>query len=486
MNERLYFIGIGGSAMGSVAVAAATMGYTVVGSDVNVYPPMSEVLAQHGIHWFEGYSESNLLKANPGLVIVGNAISRRNPELEAVLNNRIPYTSMAAFVGEHLVARSTSIVVAGTHGKTSTSSTIALILEHAGRKPGFLIGGVPSGFTSGCRVPEQSPEKQADGIMVLEGDEYDTAFFDKRSKFVHYRPTIALLNNIEFDHADIFDDIEAVKKSFKQFVRIVPSNGCIIANADDSNVMDVLHAEDPPVLVESFGFAPNSTWQIHDVVRMAQGSEWSLNKNGTFFGRFSTELPGEHTIRNCTAAIVATHHLGVSTEQQQSTLAKLALPKRRLEVLTTWNGRYVIDDFAHHPTAIRVTVDAIAQRYPNGAIAAVFEPRSNTSTRSVFQSEFATCFRGASSVIIGPINRPERYSPEERLNTEELQASLLGIDIQCTLVPNSMADDPSWGTSVVNELERATKPGDVILLLSNGNIGSLRQILKQDNLIDKS
>lgn len=473
---HLHFVGIGGSAMGSVAVASAAAGHTVTGSDTAVYPPMSDVLTAAGIAWHDGYDADRLAALGPDLVVIGNAISRGNPELEFVLDHRWPMTSMAGLVGTTFIDRNTSIVVAGTHGKTTTSSITAWLLESADRRPGFLIGGVPGNFNVGCRPVPPELHNEA-GVFVSEGDEYDTAFFDKRSKFVHYRPTIAVINNLEFDHADIFPDLAAIIRSFEQLVRIVPSNGVVLVNADEPNAMSAVARSHAPV--EHVTTGSKGQWRIVDTSYTDAGSTWTLLRGERPYGTFRTTMPGEHSVRNCTMAIAATAHLGLTAHEQQRGLDAFRLPKRRLEEIATWQGCTVVDDFAHHPTAIAATMHALRQRYPGRRILACFEPRSNTTTRSFFQEELAACFDGATAVCIGPVHRPERYAAHERLDAERLVRSMSDRGIIAHAIPSPRSEDPAWGVDVMDFLSRHARPHDVVAILSNGNVGGLRRMLMQ-------
>ncbi len=368
--------------------------------------------------------------------------------------------------------------MSGTHGKTTTSALAAWILHHAGLQPGFLIGGVPSGFTSGCQAVPADVHNTRAGVFVVEGDEYDTAYFDKRSKFVHYRPTVAIMNNIEYDHADIFDSLDAVKRSFSQLVRIVPRNGLVLANADDEAVLDVIQSS--PCPVHTVGMSSSASWNITQIQSNEEGGSWWLVGEKKL-GPFTLTMPGEHNIRNASMAILSALFAGVTMEEAQLAVAAFVPPKRRLEVLGMWNGALVIDDFAHHPTAIRHTLSAVRQRYPHAAIHAVFEPRSNTTTRSVFQRELGTCFTGAASVVIGPVHRPERFAPEDRLNTNMLVSAIQQTGAEALLVPTERASDPLWGKDVLPWFEVKVRPTDVILLLSNGNVGGLRALLTHSN-----
>jgi len=476
---HIHFIGVGGTAMGSVAIACTMQGHTVTGSDGPLYPPMSTVLDTAGITRYEDYSAERLRALNPDLIVVGNAISRGNPELECVLTERLSMTSMAEFVGKYLISRNTSIVCTGTHGKTTTSSMAAWLLAHAGREPGFLIGGVPGNFDVGCRpVPEHLHDSHA-GVFVSEGDEYDTAFFDKRSKFVHYRPTIAIVNNIEFDHADIFGSLEDIIRSFTHMIRVIPQNGVVLVNADDANAQ--IAAAHAPCPMESVGTHPDATWRLTDIDEDGINTHWTLLRNGVAYGRFQLPMPGEHNIRNASMAIAATAHAGLAAVEQQAALLDFRAPKRRLEEIAQWNACPVIDDFAHHPTAIAKTIQALNQRFPGARLHVVFEPRSNTTTRNFFQDELATCFAGAATVCIGPINRPERYREDERLDTHKLLRDLSNLGIDAHALDPSRASDRTWGADIVAILAERISAGDVIAVLSNGDVGGLRAMLSSQS-----
>jgi len=457
--------------MGSVALACSELGHNVTGSDSNVYPPMSTVLSGSGIVWYEGYSSARLESLPIDLFVVGNALSRGNPELEYVLRNRLSMTSMAALVGQVLIDKNTSIVVSGTHGKTTTTSMTAWILESAGFQPGFMMGGVPLNFPVGCRALQKDVNNSRAGVFVSEGDEYDTAFFDKRSKFVHYRPTVAIVNNIEFDHADIFNDLGAIVTSFKHMLRLVPDNGIVLINSDDANVAAASTNSFAPI--QSVGLAEDAFWRASNLLQSSREMSFDLDRDGLHYGNFTINMPGEHSVRNAVMAIAATHFVGVNAQEQQTAFKSFIAPKRRLEAIGTWNGALVIDDFAHHPTAIAATVKAVRNMYPNNKIHAVFEPRSNTTTRNFFQKELSECFDGADTVCVGPINRPERYAVEDRLDTKAIISALISSGINATQIDSSFAETP-WGAHVEEFLSGKVQATDIILLLSNGNIGGFR------------
>lgn len=472
---NIHFIGIGGTAMGAVALACKQRGHNITGSDESVYPPMSDFLKESGITFFEGYSESTIESINPDSIIVGNAISRGNPELEYALNNHIHLVSMPELVKSILIDRNVSIVITGTHGKTTTSSLTTWLLESANRHPGFLIGAIPGNFPQGCRPVIEDFHNTRSGYFVSEGDEYDTAFFDKRSKFLHYRPDIMVINNCEFDHADIFESLDAIKNSFRLCSRLVPSNGVIFVNGDDINAVETTKTALSRVI--QFGLGINNNVQASNVKYDQDGTSFDVTIDGKQFGTFRTFLSGEYNLRNTLAAICVANEIGLNTVEIQKGLLSFKLPKRRLEQIATWNGIPVIDDFAHHPTAIRETLSAISQKFPGKRIIAVFEPRSNTTTRNIFQQELVECFNNASIVIIGAVNRPDRYAPDKMLNTEKLADDLHKKGKSTCILNREQSQDAKWGHHIHTYLTSASEPNDIIVLLSNGNIGGLREML---------
>lgn len=471
---KFYFLGIGGTAMASVSGAFAKLGHNVTGSDSGVYPPMSDFLREAGISYFETYSEENLIKAVPDIIVVGNAISRGNPELEYVLDQRLSFISMTEAVRSELIGKNTSVVITGTHGKTTTTSLVSWLLESGGLCPGFLIGGVPENFGYGCR-PAGLPDSHAHGFFVTEGDEYDTAFFDKRSKFLHYRPDIAVINNIEFDHADIFSSLAEIELSFRRFVNLIPRSGLLFINNEDAVAKRVSEKSFAPI--QSFGLKDGAFWQAVEIEYNSEKTSFGVLKTGKLVGRFSTPLFGEHNCRNVLAAIAVATHAGLSPEQIQIGLSSFKSPKRRLEVLGEFDGITLIDDFAHHPTAIHETLKAARQKYPGRRLVVCFEPRSNTTTRNIFQKELAGCFDLANVVAIGPVSRPERYAPSERLDTEKLVADLKvkGKAAYATPVPPSA----TYVGEIADFICTQIKACDVILLLSNGSFGGLAGELMQ-------
>ena len=470
--KSLYFIGIAGSAMGNVAIACAKRGFSVSGSDAGIYPPMSTNLEKNNIEIYETFSEENFTNKSIDLVIVGNAISRGNVELEYVLNHRIPFTSMSALVHDEIIGKNTSIVITGTHGKTTTTSITAWLFEHAGKEPGFLIGGIPGGFESGCRPVPEELHTLGKGICIIEGDEYDTAFWDKRSKFFHYSPSIAVINAIEFDHGDIFDSLEQIRKSFRTFIRLIPGNGLLLVSADSQETLDILPYAYSRT--ETFGIAESADWKAVNIRQTENGILFECHYKKELLAEMNFTMRGNHNVRNALAAIACAYHSGLPIAEIQQGLQTFLPPKRRMEILGEWEGRMIIDDFAHHPTAIAETIKSLKETYPQRNIIACFEPRSNTTTRNIFQKELGECFQGASAVIIGPVNRPERYAEHERLDITSLLNEYKAHDIQTFSIQENV---PEWGKLAIPYFRECSKTGDIIVLMSNGNIGNLRTLL---------
>ncbi|NTV17602.1 MAG: UDP-N-acetylmuramate--alanine ligase, partial [Chlorobiaceae bacterium] len=443
----------------------------ISGSDTQLYPPMSNYLDDHNIRYFSGFSEKNLQSASPDVIVVGNAISRGNPELEYALNHHLELLSMPELVRRHLIGNNTSIVVAGTHGKTTTTSLIAWLLEHGGLKPGFLIGGIAENFSIGCRASGRSEE----GFFVTEGDEYDTAFFDKRSKFLLYRPDIAIINNIEFDHADIFDSLEDIKRSFRLFVNLLPGNGTLLVNGDDKVALEI--ASRAFCRVERFGLNTESEWCARNISSDSEASTFDLFYQGTQLGSIHVPLFGNHNIMNALAAIAAATQCGLPFEAIMRSMPLFKRPKRRMEIVGSYPRNItLVEDFAHHPTAIRVTLDALGVLYAGRRIVACFEPRSNTTTRNIFQKELSECFGQASIVVMGKVHRPERYGPEKSLNTERLREELQRQGKTVFLAGENSRNYPA---DIVDYLQTQLIEGDVVVLLSNGSFGNLKNLLTE-------
>jgi UDP-N-acetylmuramate: L-alanyl-gamma-D-glutamyl-meso-diaminopimelate ligase len=447
---HIHILGICGTFMGGIALLAREQGVTVSGSDANVYPPMSTQLDEQGIILHEGYAPVHLSPA-PDQVVIGNALSRGNPAVEQVLNERLAYTSGPQWLAEHVLADRWVLAVAGTHGKTSTASLLAWILEYAGLSPGFLIGGIPANFGVSARL--------GSGLFfVVEADEYDTAFFDKRSKFVHYRPRTLVMNNLEFDHADIFPDLAAIKRQFHHLVRTVPGNGLIIENGDDDNLAEVLAMGCwTPREVVSVSGRKTAAWRLHR--QTADGSRFDVLLEERLAGTVNWKQIGEHNMHNALAAIAAARHAGVPVSMAIEALADFQGVKRRMEVRGRVNGVTVYDDFAHHPTAIATTLQGLRNQVGNARILLVLEPRSNTMRMGVHSGTLAASMQGADRIWM--------YEPGD------LAWSLPDV-AQAAGVPASISGSVE---AIVDEVVREARSGDHILIMSNGGFGGIHERL---------
>src|SRR5256886_5968220 len=407
--QKFHFVGICGTAMGSVAAALQERGFKVSGSDESVYPPMSIFLEQHGIKLHQGYRAENI-PADADVVVIGNAMKRGNPEVEAVLNRKLLYLSLPEVLKNYFLRGKHNLVVTGTHGKTTTTSLLTWIMDKAGRKPGFLIGGIPKNLGEGARLNDSK-------YFVIEGDEYDSAFFDKRSKFVHYLPELVIVNNIEFDHADIFSNLEEIKLSFRRLLNIVPQNGMVVVNGDDPNAVEV--AKDCQAQMVEVGFSRNCAQRIRDVAYSDGGSRFKLGDD-----TFEIPLVGEFNVRNAAMAATAAGFYDIPKAKIDHALKSFAGIARRQEVRGEARGVKVIDDFGHHPTAIAQTLQALRHRYRGNRLWAVFEPRSNTTRRAVFQQQLPEALKLADGVFIAQVAKLEQIPEEERLNPERVVAAL--------------------------------------------------------------
>jgi UDP-N-acetylmuramate: L-alanyl-gamma-D-glutamyl-meso-diaminopimelate ligase len=462
-NKVIHFSGICGTGMASLAVLLKLRGYSVRGSDENVYPPMSDFLLQNKISVQSGFAADNLAPV-PDLVVIGNALSRGNPEVEAVLERKLPYVSMAELLKEYFIRGKTSLVVTGTHGKTTTSSLLAWVFESARKKPGFMIGGIVENFGSSCHDGKG-------GIFITEGDEYDTAFFDKRSKFFHYLPDQLILNNLEFDHADIFDSLEDIKKSFRLMLRLIPQNGLIAANGDDANVQDVLKSAFSPVL--KFGLGEACDVRAVDIEVSESGTKFVVHnktqKNYPNSQKFALKLSGAYNVLNALGVIVLARHNGISDKNIQVAFDSFKSVRRRQELRGEVNGIAVYDDFAHHPTAIRETIAAIRQKHPGRRLIAVFEPRSNTSVRNIHQQALIDSFREADEVILTTLHRLEKIPVGERLEIKQVLKSLIKQKISAFEFPEVK--------EIITHLKANCRTGDVVLIMSNGKFDNIHQRL---------
>ena len=455
--------------MASLAGMLQARGHRVTGSDAAAYPPMSDLLAGLGIPLRQPYAEANL-DPRPDLVIVGNAISRGNVELEFVLDARIPFTSMAAVLHDEFLPGRESLVVAGTHGKTTTTSMLAWIYEVASRTrpelaPSFLIGGVAENFGTSFMVrPEIAGVRQP---FILEGDEYDTAFFDKGPKFLHYFPDAAVLTHVEYDHADIYVDLAAVKTAFKRLVNLVPRRGRLVAFDGSDNVSECVSRAF--CAVERYGFGADSYWRLMDLRHEGTESRWTLERAGAPFAQLRLPMAGEHNALNATAAAALAAGQGVPAEAIVEALATFRSVKRRLEVRAEVNGVTIIDDFAHHPTAVRETLRALRTAYPGRRLWAILEPRSNTLRRNVFEHELVESLALADRSVLAAIFKSEAIPPAERLHPENVVAALQARGLQSAVY----ADADAIVAAITTEL----RVGDVVAILSNGGFGGIYQKL---------
>ena len=453
--EHIHIMGICGTAMGSVAGMLKDAGYRITGSDTGAYPPMSDYLEGLGISIMEGFKASNL-DSQPDLVIVGNVIRAVYEEAQAVVERDLPYCSMPYLLGELFLKKARSIVVAGTHGKTTTTSLAIGALSHTGYDPGYLVGGVPLGL-------DRSARAGAGKIFVIEGDEYDTAFFDKQPKFVHYQPTTAILTSVEFDHADIYRDLDHVKENFRRLPTLLPSDGCIVARWDHEHVRDVIG--EPECEIRTYG--PGQSWEGRIVsVNPDDGTmTFEVTHDGRVFGNFTSIMVGEHNLWNQVAVVAALDREGLSAEEIATGLAKFQGIKRRQEVRGVVANIAVIDDFAHHPTAVRLTLEALKLRFGGRRLWAIFEPRSNTSRRNVFQQEYARAFDAADEVIIPSPKNVERIPEAERFDSRALVGALLDRGLEAHQI-----DEVDEIAAVISA---NAMPYDVIAVLSNGSFDGL-------------
>jgi UDP-N-acetylmuramate: L-alanyl-gamma-D-glutamyl-meso-diaminopimelate ligase len=462
-SRVIHLIGICGTAMATLAALLKRRGFDVRGSDQNVYPPMSDFLTAEGIPLMSGYAPEHI-GADVDQVVVGNAISRGNPELESVLERKIRYCSLPEAVRDHFLWGSRSIVLAGTHGKTTTTSLTGWLLTHGRLDPTVLVGGIALNFG------EQGSSYRVGGgrDFVIEGDEYDSAFFDKTAKFLKYLPDIAVINNVEFDHADIYADLDAVLLAFRRLVNLVPRNGLLLLGADSPHAAGLArHAVSP---METFGTAEGADWQATDIESRDGFTHFTVHRRGELFGHIASPLLGVHNVRNALAAIAVGHFAGLPAADLESGVRTFAGIKRRLEIVGRAAGVTVMDDFAHHPTAVHETLTALRTGYPSRRILAVFEPRSASSCRRVFQDDFARAFGAADEVVVAAVFRSS-LPEHERLSAEQLVDDLRVRQQHARYVP--AIDD------IVDTIVKEHRDGDIVVLMSNGGFGGIHQKLLQ-------
>ncbi len=453
--QHIHLMGICGTGMAALAGMLQTSGYRITGSDNQIYPPMSVFLENLNISLCSGYNADNL-KPAPDLVIVGNVITRKNPEAIALAELEIPYLSFPQALSHFYIESRASLVIAGTHGKTTTCSLLATSLYRADLDPSFMIGGIVGEFGTNFRLGNGK-------YFVAEGDEYDTAFFDKGSKFLHYRPQVAVITSIEFDHADIFSDLDAIKRSFKKFVALLPPDGLLIANFDDKNVVEI--AAEAPCAVQSYGLNPAFTWAIDNVKIENAVSRFDVIKDGSPWSSMTVGLPGRHNCLNSLAVCAVMHHLGVSPSVIDKGLKNFAGVKRRQEVRGIEKGITVIDDFAHHPTAVRETLAALKNGYANRRLVVVFEPRTNSSRRAIFQNDYAGAFDSADLILLREPTPIEGLAKEELFSSARLAADLVGRKLP--------AESYATTEDILDRLKTVLNSGDVVAILSNGGFDNI-------------
>jgi UDP-N-acetylmuramate: L-alanyl-gamma-D-glutamyl-meso-diaminopimelate ligase len=452
--RKFHFLGICGTAMASVAAALQERGFRVTGSDENVYPPMSNFLRKKGIALKEGYRAENI-PPDADAVVIGNAMKRGNPEVEAVLNRKLFYLSLPEVLKNYFLRGRHNLVVTGTHGKTTTTALLAWIMEKAGRKPGYLIGGIPKNFGEGARLNDSK-------YFVIEGDEYDTAFFDKRSKFIHYLPELLIINNIEFDHADIFKNLDEIKLSFRRLLNVVPQNGMVLLNGDDPSCVEV--AKDCLAQMIEVGFSKNCAQRIREVAYSRESSKFKLGEE-----TFEIPLIGEFNVRNAAMAAMAARFYDVPKEKIDSAFKSFAGIARRLELRGEAQGVKVIDDFGHHPTAVAQTLQALRHRYRGQRLWAVFEPRSNTTRRAVFQQQLPEALKLADGVFISQVARLEQIPEDERLKPEKVVAAIAKAGRPAFYEQNADA--------IVDRIVPMLRPNDVVVVFSNGGFDNIHEKL---------
>ena len=460
---RIHLIGVCGTAMATLAALLKRRGHDVRGSDQNIYPPMSEFLVSEQIRTMTGYSADHIT-SDIDLVVVGNAISRGNPELETVLERKIRYCSLPEAIRDQFLWGSRSVVLAGTHGKTTTTSLTGWLLTHGNLDPTVLVGGIALNFGDGGSSYRVGRGRH----FVIEGDEYDSAFFDKTAKFLKYLPDVAVINNVEFDHADIYKTIDEVRLAFRRLANLVPKNGLLLLGADSPDAAALQQTAVSPV--ETFGLGDGLTWQASDVEHADGITHVKVRREGPMFGRFASPLLGVHNVRNALAAIAVGVNAGLSAAELTEGLRAFRGIKRRLETVGVSRGVTILDDFAHHPTAVHETLSALRTGYPSRRVWAVFEPRSASSCRRVFQQDFARAFGAADEVLVAAVFR-STLPEHERLSAEQLVTDLQSGGQTARYIPD--VDD------IIRTIVGEHREGDVVVLMSNGGFGGIHRKLLQ-------
>ena len=457
--QHIHIMGVCGTGMAALAGMLKTAGFNISGSDKSVYPPMSLFLEEMQIKVYDGYGAGNL-EPRPDLVIVGNVITRKNPEAIALSQTDIPYLSFPQALAHFFIQDRTSLVVSGTHGKTTTSSLLASCLHRADLDPTFMIGGIVREFDANFRLGKGEH-------FVSEGDEYDTAFFDKESKFLHYRPDIAIITSVEFDHADIFEDLDAIKRSFKKFVSLLPKDGLIIAHLDDPNVVEVV--ADAPCEVQGYGESKELDWCLADVQASGSMTHFSVKYKGRKWADLRVQLPGKHNCLNALAVTAVLHRIGLAPQAINEGLSRFGGIKRRQEVRGIINDISVIDDFAHHPTAVKETIQALKNAYTGQRLITIFEPRTNSSRRSIFQQDYIPCFDASDLTFIREPVPLDNIAPEELFSAKQLTEDINKRGKHAVSCPDT--------NTILAKLLPVLKAGDVVAILSNGGFDNIHNRL---------
>jgi UDP-N-acetylmuramate: L-alanyl-gamma-D-glutamyl-meso-diaminopimelate ligase len=457
--RSIHLIAVCGTAMGALACMLKDRGFQVTGTDANVYPPMSRFLAEKGVAVNTGFDASHL-SHRPDLVVVGNAVSKDNAEVVAAGEMNLAYCSMPQAVNHFAAAGKRQVLVAGTHGKTTTSALLAWMLASADRDPAFIIGGILSNFSSNYRTGSGD-------CIVLEADEYDTAFFDKGPKFLHYTPDAAILTSIEFDHADIYRDLDHVRNSFDKLIVSIPSSSLLVHVDDDANIADLIGSA--VCRCQSYGLQPDSSWQLGKIAIDPPETDFRVLRDGQEFGRFRTRMIGRHNLKNMLAAIAVADELGLTPENIAKALASFVGVKRRQEIRGEKRGIIVMDDFAHHPTAVRETVQAVKAHFSQNRLVAVFEPRTHSSMRKVFQQAYVSVFDAADRVCIRKPPLLQKVPQEERLSSRKLVDDLKKRGLQAAHFEDTEA--------IIEDLLRSSEPGDILLVMSNGGFDNIHERL---------
>lgn len=459
-GSHIHLMGICGTAMASLAGLLKDRGFKVSGSDLNPYPPMSTQIESLGIQILRPYKKENL-NPKPDFVVVGNVISASNEEAQEMVNLNLPYCSLPQAMGEVIIADRDSFVISGTHGKTTTTSLMSWVTENCGLKPGFLIGGIPKNFSQSFRNPGAN-------TFVIEGDEYDTAYFDKVPKFIHYKPKNVILTSVEFDHADIYKDFDAVKAAFYKLMKLIPQNGSLVYWGDDSNVKGIADACQIAKKF-SYGFKDSNEYTVKMLSESETETKFAVYLNKNLIAEFGTPMVGRYNILNATAVIAQAHIQGLDIEQVKKALKTFEGVKRRQEILGEYSGVLLIEDFAHHPTAVKETVKAIQNKYKNRKVFSVFEPRSATSRRKVFQKDYVEAFSEAHEILIAQAFDQGKISDEDRFSSDELIQDLVNLGKSAKLFQSA--------DQIVNDLVARTQKGDVILIMSNGGFDGIYEKL---------